>query len=386
MKEIPQPGDAHADAGDEYGRPVEAEDASLEAEGAEERAEPTRGPPWRRVLTEGAVIVMSILLAFGVDAWWDARQDRREVAAMAATLAVEIEEASRRLDGAIGVHVGAMCNARSWLSVTSGTPLDSVARIVNRATFHRTPNLSLSAVEGVLSSGQLATIRDDDLRTWISAWPGVREDFDEEMDGVIHFVRFIVPEYFVSRDLAREAAWSPNGIAADDVPEGRPLIPGETLRALVADPGFRSLMSQAYDVHEVFVREGRQVRIALAEGEVLARAAAGLDGRARGEAGREAAGAYAGVYEPTPETRREREASGNEPGRPITIAEGPVLEVADQSLALLSLGSDTFLAPGAGRQLAFDREDGEIAGLTISDYRPCEAGGPGRSTDFVREN
>jgi hypothetical protein len=28
--------------------------------------------PWLRVLLEGVVIVGSILLAFGIDAWWEA--------------------------------------------------------------------------------------------------------------------------------------------------------------------------------------------------------------------------------------------------------------------------------------------------------------------------
>ena len=32
--------------------------------------------PWLRVFVEGVVIVGSILLAFGIDAWWDERQDR----------------------------------------------------------------------------------------------------------------------------------------------------------------------------------------------------------------------------------------------------------------------------------------------------------------------
>ena len=34
--------------------------------------------PWARVLVEGVVIVASILLAFGIDAWWEQRQDREE--------------------------------------------------------------------------------------------------------------------------------------------------------------------------------------------------------------------------------------------------------------------------------------------------------------------
>ena len=34
--------------------------------------------PWLRVLVEGVVIVVSILLAFGVQAWWEGQQERRD--------------------------------------------------------------------------------------------------------------------------------------------------------------------------------------------------------------------------------------------------------------------------------------------------------------------
>ncbi len=39
---------------------------------SEEMADPmTKQIPWRRVFVEGVVIVGSILLAFGIQAWWD---------------------------------------------------------------------------------------------------------------------------------------------------------------------------------------------------------------------------------------------------------------------------------------------------------------------------
>ncbi len=37
-----------------------------------------RQVPWLRVFVEGVVIVASILLAFGIEAWWDGVQDRAE--------------------------------------------------------------------------------------------------------------------------------------------------------------------------------------------------------------------------------------------------------------------------------------------------------------------
>jgi hypothetical protein len=34
--------------------------------------------PWKRLFVEGTAIVVSILLAFGIDAWWQDRQIRKE--------------------------------------------------------------------------------------------------------------------------------------------------------------------------------------------------------------------------------------------------------------------------------------------------------------------
>ncbi len=39
---------------------------------------PTRSIPWPRILAEGVAIVLSILLAFGIQAWWEGVQEREE--------------------------------------------------------------------------------------------------------------------------------------------------------------------------------------------------------------------------------------------------------------------------------------------------------------------
>ena len=47
--------------------------------------------PWPRILVEGVVIVGSILLAFGIDAWWEGVQDRQEEQSMLVELRSEFE-------------------------------------------------------------------------------------------------------------------------------------------------------------------------------------------------------------------------------------------------------------------------------------------------------
>lgn len=48
--------------------------------------------PWPRVLGEGLIIIVSILLAFWIQAWWDARQDRSEEIAVLQSLLGELQE------------------------------------------------------------------------------------------------------------------------------------------------------------------------------------------------------------------------------------------------------------------------------------------------------
>ena len=34
--------------------------------------------PWKRLTAEGMAIIVSILLAFGIDAWWEDRQQQHD--------------------------------------------------------------------------------------------------------------------------------------------------------------------------------------------------------------------------------------------------------------------------------------------------------------------
>lgn len=53
--------------------------------------------PWTRILTEGAVIVASILLAFAIDAWWEGGQELRSLRDHEDLVVAELAQASTRL-------------------------------------------------------------------------------------------------------------------------------------------------------------------------------------------------------------------------------------------------------------------------------------------------
>ena len=58
----------------------------------------TRSIPWLRVFVEGVVIVGSILLAFGIDAWWDDRANLEETRGNLEAVRIELQENLNRLD------------------------------------------------------------------------------------------------------------------------------------------------------------------------------------------------------------------------------------------------------------------------------------------------
>ncbi len=61
----------------------------------------TKQIPWLRVFVEGVVIVVSILLAFGLQAWWDGRQEREEQEAYLTAVSGELRTVKARMEARI---------------------------------------------------------------------------------------------------------------------------------------------------------------------------------------------------------------------------------------------------------------------------------------------
>ena len=125
---------------------------------------------WSRVLLEGAVIVVSILLAFGIDAWWQGVQDRaleREYLArlLEDQLANKAVIATLNRQQANQVH-----NARRiYPLVAHGNweGLDPTSAVV--ASYQATPTPSPTWVddtfEELKSTGRIGLLRNPELRS-----------------------------------------------------------------------------------------------------------------------------------------------------------------------------------------------------------------------------
>jgi hypothetical protein len=134
---------------------------------------PTREVPWLRVVAEAALIVASILLAFGIDAWWEGRQDNARAADVLVALRTDVvsnlEHARRSRRGTEG-QVASTIQARRLLDGAWATvPRDSVLRLVAESGYIFTLEQETATYDQVVATGDLRLL-DQGVRDALSTW------------------------------------------------------------------------------------------------------------------------------------------------------------------------------------------------------------------------
>ena len=122
--------------------------------------------PWLRVFAEGAVIVASILLAFGIDAWWDGVQDGKDVRVGLEEILQNLAADSVELDVTLRSG-GGQARSALWLLSRLGRPIaapDSAA-LRFRGLYSRNPyQPTSSGYSGLRDAGRLGLVEPSSLR------------------------------------------------------------------------------------------------------------------------------------------------------------------------------------------------------------------------------
>ncbi len=136
----------------------------------------TKQIPWLCVFVEGVVIVGSILLAFGIQAWWDGLQEREEEREVLIGLEAEFVDLEARLQRLTALNRRKAQLVEQFLS-DSVPKLDALAvDSVFRASTVVNVLDQGGALDALLSSGRLELIRDRDIRLRLAKWPDWLED------------------------------------------------------------------------------------------------------------------------------------------------------------------------------------------------------------------
>lgn len=161
---------------------------------------------WTRLLAETVAIVVSILIAFGLDAWWDesreAAEERRHLVAIAAdfganqALVVRYENMYREVDRGTRELIEMLEGRNPEVSVSVPDSL------LTAPAFVATYDPSRSAYDALLNGGGLATIRNEELRRQLSAWaPELEDALENERFAATLVFDHLLPALGQSADL-----------------------------------------------------------------------------------------------------------------------------------------------------------------------------------------
>jgi hypothetical protein len=129
--------------------------------------------PWLRIFAEGLAIVVSILLAFAIQAWWEGRQARADAVAALATLATDIQVARPSVESAQARRLGRVDVIVSLLAASTGqdpVSADSLYAWIGELWGAQAPRTPLASLEELRSSGVFVPIEADDFQRALSTF------------------------------------------------------------------------------------------------------------------------------------------------------------------------------------------------------------------------
>jgi hypothetical protein len=172
---------------------------------------PVRSPPaviakpvsgrakWSQMVLEGVVIVGSILLAFAIDAAWDARGERQLERSLLEALAEDFRIAEQGWATAKAAHntvVSSMETLLTWAEQGS-VPTEHHAladTLLGNVFWRNTFDPPMGTVEAILGSGRLDLLGNRELVGALTRWSSLVTDVNRrEIDGADHFYEAVYP-------------------------------------------------------------------------------------------------------------------------------------------------------------------------------------------------
>jgi hypothetical protein len=136
------------------------------------------------LVVEGIVIVASILLAFGIDAWWDERRAAQDEREHIAQLTFDFQANAARLANIRSIHEAALdasyeILARAGIGGVSQSSA-TTAELVLLSLRSWTYDPVLGGINSLIQSGNLGLLRNDSLRVAVAGWPDVARDLSDD--------------------------------------------------------------------------------------------------------------------------------------------------------------------------------------------------------------
>jgi len=141
---------------------------------------PARSIPWPRILAEGFAIVVSILLAFGIQAWWELRSDRRAELVLLEGLRADFVANNDRIAEQLTFHGRLVGSAERLLADIRSRPVGTQVAVPDSALAavlaSPTYDPLTSTLDAALASGDIELIENTRVRETLADWRRVAAD------------------------------------------------------------------------------------------------------------------------------------------------------------------------------------------------------------------
>lgn len=209
--------------------------------------------PWLRIGVEGAAIVVSILLAFAIDAWWAELQTRSEEQDVLQGLRSDFVASRGELQSVVSTYELSFDRFARFQRATPAAlaeiPPDSVVGLVFALLGGLTFDPVSSALEAVINDGRLRLIRDPELRESLAAWRRALEDIEENAADVRS------GRLRVQRSLERHGGPFRIGPVWETTLDVLPEADRQTLASLRRDAAFVGEVRSRYYDNAFYLRE-----------------------------------------------------------------------------------------------------------------------------------
>ena len=219
---------------------------------------------FRRLLAEGFAIVVSILVAFAIDAAWDERQERQQLREVLSTLAADLEE-SLPLIESNGQRISAdLERLRVLMAVEAGTSaelaqgvLDGILEAMIRPN---TADNNTTAIKTSIADERLKRVDDPALRRTIVTWRQTIEEL-EERGRAIAGVESHSFELVAQHPVAARSFASYRTVGGDDQGDYAQIpIDAATALELISEPTVRALVARKIVQAESQLQQVRNLR------------------------------------------------------------------------------------------------------------------------------
>lgn len=132
---------------------------------------------WTRILAEGAAIVVSILLAFGIEAWWTDRQERQDEIVVIEALLQEFEAKKLTLKNLERFNENILAATNKLIDASLSLPNhnlteDTINKQLSYLWWWNAPSSwNVAALDAVLAGNGISRISNPRVRILLAQWP-----------------------------------------------------------------------------------------------------------------------------------------------------------------------------------------------------------------------